>query len=48
MHICEIPVNAPKQRVWWTCEGCGQLWRRTDGQWKLTPRDEHADVGALR
>lgn len=43
-HVCEVPVNAPKRRHWWTCDDCGQLWRRVDGLWTLAMRDEHADA----
>lgn len=48
MHICEVPVNAPARRRWWTCDTCGQIWTRINGLWTLTPRDEPADTGAAR
>ncbi len=37
-HTCAVPVTGRK--FWWTCEICGQLWRKVDGRWKLTPREE--------
>lgn len=47
MHICEVPVNAPARRRWWTCD-CGQVWTRVNGLWTLTPRQDPADTGDAR
>lgn len=41
-HICPVPVNARRKRRW-TCELCGQLWRRNDrGDWTLSYREAEA------
>jgi len=36
MHICEIPTTRTTSN-WWTCEACGQIWRKVTGHWRMTP-----------
>lgn len=40
-HTCPVPVTSRKR--WWTCPGCGQLWRKLDGLWKLSEREPAVD-----
>lgn len=41
MHVCGIPPARGSGKQWWTCEECGQLWRRVDNYWRLTAREAH-------
>lgn len=37
-HTCPLP-GTRGERDWWSCPECGQLWRKFEGFWKLTPRE---------
>lgn len=43
MHICELPTRRTLR--WWTCEFCGQMWRKLEGVWRLTERSEVNEDG---